>query len=1185
MVFEPDVAKDIRLADAVHGLTAPHISSFNHMLDFGLKAVVKHITPIRMLNTTNNKQTITISVEQIEIDKPVHSFDSTLPLYPYQARISKTDYSGQLSITYMVQVDDNSPVPYVYKNSSVPVMVGSTRCYLNGLSPTQLVAVKEEPHEAGGYFIAKGSEKVCRLLIANIKNYPLCIERQNWAKRFTQCTEKGAMIRSVREDGTFETNVVHYCKDGTTSMSFGSLEVLNLSTILVLKALKHTTDRDLFLRILEPRDIRTRINVDRVLTMLSHLRTLYPEKHTREHFLEIISHSQRRTADHNVLTSAKIGQAVIDRDLLVHLGTNNDAKFDLIIFMIQKVLRFVDGKINADDPDVFGLQECQTPGQTYLTVLKHGINIAMGSIRKRIDTELYMAAQKNTTIDFSEEGFANNFIRQSHATIAPIVRAFISTGSVSVPTMTRYMNDQRPILTQYNGLTVMADKINYFRFISHFRSIHRGAFWMDSRVTDVRKLRPDQFGFICPVHTPDGAPCGLLNHLTHVCRIHCPNIDSNTERAAELALIEVLLSLGMRLNDHHRYTQVSGDKDDKTEDMRSVLLNGAVVGVVPAENMHSLAKRLRHLKVTQTDSKKRVPSHLEIVILPTEMGGTMYLATSAYRFQRPVKSLATGDIEWVGALEQIFMNIALTMEHVKNGTTHMEIEPTNMLSNVGNLTPFSDFNQSPRNVYQCQMAKQTMGFPLFSYPFRTDNKIYRLQTPQKALSRTRHQENIPADDYPLGTNAVVAVISYTGYDMEDAMIVNKSSYDRGLGQASVYKTQVVDLLEHDPLKQQHKGGRMQARESHAIEALKQRKEPPMFFDNLRTTAEKFGSQATTKKTDELIVPSLGPDGLPPIGLRLREGDPILCIFDETTGKHKQINWKTHEEGYVDNIKILGFTDIAQYEGTSRVTSVIITFRIPRNPTIGDKFSSRHGQKGIMSMLWPQEDMPFTDSGMTPDIIINPHAFPSRMTIGMLVESMASKAGALHGFFPDATPFQFDEKDNRAIDYFGQMLSKAGFNYYGNEQMYSGTLGQEMKADIFLGVVYYQRLRHMVSDKFQVRAKGPIDRLTRQPVKGRKKGGGVRFGEMERDGLLAYGASFVVRDRLLHCSDEDYAHVCTKCGNMLSTILRRSGSHDDYVCKTCKSGKYLQVITIPYVLRYLANELAAMNISMCLSLST
>ena len=195
----------------------------------------------------------------------------------------------------------------------------------------------------------------------------------------------------------------------------------------------------------------------------------------------------------------------------------------------------------------------------------------------------------------------------------------------------------------------------------------------------------------------------------------------------------------------------------------------------------------------------------------------------------------------------------------------------------------------------------------------------------------------------------------------------------------------------------------------------------------------------------------------------------------------------------------------------------MVFRYDRRPIIGDKFSSRHGQKGVLSCIWPAEDMPFSENGIIPDVIINPNAFPSRMTIGMLVESMAGKAGAMHGYFPDSTPFRFDE-NNRAIDHFGEQLASAGYNYYGSETLYSGSSGLMMEAEIFMGVVYYQRLRHMVSDKYQCRATGPINKYTKQPVKGRKAGGGVRFGEMERDSLISHGASFLLRDRLMTCSD-------------------------------------------------------------------
>lgn len=273
----------------------------------------------------------------------------------------------------------------------------------------------------------------------------------------------------------------------------------------------------------------------------------------------------------------------------------------------------------------------------------------------------------------------------------------------------------------------------------------------------------------------------------------------------------------------------------------------------------------------------------------------------------------------------------------------------------------------------------------------------------------------------------------------------------------------------------------------------------------------------------------------------------------------------------------------------------LILRYNRNPVIGDKFSSRHGQKGVLSFLWPQEDMPFTESGMSPDLIINPHAFPSRMTIGMLIESMASKSGALHGIFQDGTPFRYNESF-RAVDFFGSQLVKSGYSYYGSEPMYSGITGQSFPADIYIGVVYYQRLRHMVSDKSQVRSVGAVNQLHRQPVKGRKKGGGIRFGEMERDSLLAHGVSFMLHDRLMNGSDYHVAPICSSCGSLLSplnipqsngltsdisTLATKGSKKGKYTCKNCDTGKNIQQIAIPYVFIFLVNELVAMNIRITL----
>ena len=404
----------------------------------------------------------------------------------------------------------------------------------------------------------------------------------------------------------------------------------------------------------------------------------------------------------------------------------------------------------------------------------------------------------------------------------------------------------------------------------------------------------------------------------------------------------------------------------------------------------------------------------------------------------------------IGPMEQPFMDIACLPEDVREGTTtHQELDPTNMLSLIASLTPFSDYNQSPRNMYQCQMGKQTMGTPCHSLPQRADNKLYRLQSPQAPIVQTTRHGEFKMDEYPNGTNAVVAVLSYTGFDMEDAMILNKSSYERGFGHASVYKTLHVDLQEENERSgTSRKGGRTR-----------------IVFGNKKKAkqgAEEAWGEHTLESASQ--YPSLDEDGLPFVGMKVFEGEALYSVVDNLSGASRIGKHKDKEPAYIQTIRRLGTHNVLK--GTHQeYDKASITLRFNRNPVIGDKFSSRHGQKGVMSILWPQHDMPFSESGVSPDVIINPHAFPSRMTIGMLIESMAGKSGALQGHFQDSTPFSFhDSGDKNAITYFGEQLRGAGFSYYGSEPLYSGVSGCLLHADLYIGVVFYQRLRHMVSDK-------------------------------------------------------------------------------------------------------------------------
>ena len=344
-----------------------------------------------------------------------------------------------------------------------------------------------------------------------------------------------------------------------------------------------------------------------------------------------------------------------------------------------------------------------------------------------------------------------------------------------------------------------------------------------------------------------------------------------------------------------------------------------------------------------------------------------------------------------------------------------------------------------------------------------------------------------------GTNAVVAVISYTGYDMEDAMIINKASFQRGFGHGSVYKTLEINLDDEEKRVTKHGTQPM-------LKFCNMKKPPAVIFSPGGTRRPIDGSDSDEDEPQiDKFYDELDYDGLPFEGAVMEIGGALCCLVDTVTGEHRIIKHKDNERVYVETVRIIGTTGkIITNKGTSSdkptLRKVSITLRYPRKPVIGDKFSSRHGQKGTLSVLWPQENMPFSESGMSPDVLINPHAFPSRMTIGMLIESMAGKSGSMHGMFQDSTPFMFHEK-NRIVDYLGEQLVAAGYNYCGSEPLYSGISGKLMKAEIFIGVVYYQRLRHMVSDKSQARSTGAVMAITRQPVKGRKKHGGIRLGTL------------------------------------------------------------------------------------------
>ncbi|KAK5098242.1 DNA-directed RNA polymerase I subunit RPA2 [Lithohypha guttulata] len=1182
-----DTPSDKTAWPLLHAAIKPHVDSFNALfdqglIDEGLKDIGIHSVTDgdprdRSKSTSRNR--LDLRVTEVLLEKATlpssNRNTSTREIYPAECRERAATYKGKLRARLQYRLNNGDWKEAVREIGSLPIMLRSNRCHLEGLSPAQMVKRKEEAEELGGYFIVNGNEKLIRMLITPKRNYPMAISRPSFENRGPTYSKYGISIRSVRPDQSSVTNVLHYLTDGNVSFRFAwrKSEYL-LPVIMVLKALVETNDHEIaqgIVGVSSSSDPPSSFVSDRVELLLRTYKA-YGLK-TRSQTLAYLGEKFRPVLQTPItLSDEKTGEELLRRVVLPHLGNidvtagqNND-KFQMVLFSIRKLYALAAGDCAVDNPDAVANQEVLLGPFLYGMILKESIYnwlLSMGSQARE-----YIRSRSPPSFDTKfEQDFLPKIVRKTNENIAQRLEYFLSTGNL----VSESGLDQQ----QTSGYTVMAEKINFYRFISHFRCIHRGAFFAQLKTTTVRKLLPESWGFLCPVHTPDGSPCGLLNHLSHQCVIQTHRIDASGVEAA-------LSRLGM-----------SKQPSRSVKDGISVQLDGRVLGHMSARRAREAAQLLRHWKVRD---EKRIPKELEIAHIPTSNGGLypgLYIFSGPARMIRPTKYLPADKLDYVGPLEQQYMNIACTeADIIPDLTTHIEYKPTNILSILANMTPFSDFNQSPRNMYQCQMSKQAMGTPSSNMMCRADNKAYLLQTGQTPVVRPPLYNEYGLDNFPNGMNAVVAVISYTGYDMDDAMIINKSAHERGFGDGVIYKTKFYDLAE--------KSGRS-SRSKTEIKSM-------------------FGFAPGDQNIPQAALNCIDEDGLPRVGAKIEEGSVVAAyhtvMFDPSTNSLKNLDGITHyqkykdaEGGYIDQIRLLGVET-----GDQVLQAISVKYRIPRRPVIGDKFSSRHGQKGVCSMLWPAENMPFSESGMQPDVIINPHAFPSRMTIGMFVESLAGKAGALHGIAQDCTPFTFDE-DNTAGDFFGEQLLKAGYNFNGNEPMYSGITGKEFAADIYLGVVYYQRLRHMVSDKFQVRTTGPVNAVTGQPIKGRSKGGGIRVGEMERDSLIAHGCAYLLQDRLMDCSDKQRAWVCKTCGSFLSVQMvpnpynaltgKRAVGGGSVMpsgivrCRTCAreakwddsklkvwtdgegkefvGGENTTVVNVPGVLRYLDVELAAMGV--------
>lgn len=675
------------------------------------------------------------------------------------------------------------------------------------------------------------------------------------------------------------------------------------------------------------------------------------------------------------------------------------------------------------------------------------------------------------------------------------------------------------------GVSQVLNRHSYISTLSHLRRIN-SPIGKDGKLTTPRHLHGSHAFRICPCETPEGQACGLVKNISLTTHI---SIGQSSDAVRDIINnMNVIVDRGTHRIFVNGYLMGSCVEVDRTVEhlrrmKRSCCINPET-GIVNDEQN-------KEIRVYTDPGRCLRPLFL--------VDGKLLYDEEKHRDMTWEQLLASGTVEFVDPDEEEESLVAMKPRDIEENPdkkyTHCEIHPSLMMGVCASLIPFPDHNQSPRNCYQSAMGKQAIGIPTSNHDERIDSFSHVLWYPQKPLISTAVTENVGYNALPSGENAIVAICCYTGYNQEDSIIMNQSSIERGLFRTFFYRT----------YKDEQKQSGNFAKEIF---------EKP---EKANTVAMKFGDYS-----------KLDADGFVPPGTWL-ENEAV--VIGKTLGmqnpsalghtkKDTSTTIKHNEDGYVDKV-ILSTNE----QGLSLVKTQVRSMRVPM---VGDKFASRHAQKGTIGMTYRQEDMPFTSHGISPDIIVNPHAMPSRMTIAQLIECIMGKTCALKGKYGDATPFSDMNPDDIADE-----LHHLGFQKYGFETMYNGMTGEKMEAKVFIGPTYYQRLKHMVNDKIHSRSRGPIQILTRQPVEGRSRDGGLRFGEMERDAIISHGASAFLKERLFDHSDAYNLPVCKSCG-MMAVIDYNTNIG---TCKLCKNERDVVNVQIPYACKLLFQELMSMSI--------
>ncbi|MHA1319687.1 MAG: DNA-directed RNA polymerase subunit B'' [Promethearchaeota archaeon] len=869
-------------------------------------------------------------------------------------------------------------------------------------------------------------------------------------------------------------------KDGNLRVSFPSVPG-KIPLAILMRALGLHSDKEIFEAISENEDIQKELIP--VIDVASEIQVLKDSEKSQQNSLDYIGKRVAigQTKDYRIRRALQ----VLDRYLLPHIGNAEEDRIKKAYYlgqMAQKVMELNLGLREADDKDHYANKRLKLAGELFTSLFR----VAFLNLVKDIKYQLERTA-----------------VRGRAPNIKTAVRADVITERIRHALATGNWVGGKA------GVSQLLNRTNHVGTLSHLRRVISPLSRSQPHF-EARDLHPTQWGKICPAETPEGPNCGLVKNL---------GLASIISVGADEKIIEnILFDLGV--------IPISEVKSIKGEKV-NIFLNGKLVGI--HQKYNPFTNQLREKR-----RKGEIGVHVNVGYYHDSK--EVQINCDAGRATRPLFIIKNKKL----------LIIKEDIEKIKQGKynwSDLILKGVIEYLDAEEEEKFPEHNQSPRNTYEAGMVKQALGLFTANMHLRLDTRGHTLHYPQQPLVITSPMKIIGINRRPAGQNFIIGMMSFEGYNIEDAIVINKASIERGLARSHFFRT-------YDAEERKYPGGELDKFEipERGVRGFKS-------AESYRLLSEEDGiiEPETTVNGGDVLIGRTSP----PRFIKSYEEFELMQPNRRETSK----NMRHNEKGIVDTVIISETVD-----GNKLVKIKVRDLRIPE---LGDKFSSRHGQKGVLGLVQPAEDMPFTSKGVIPDIIVNPHAMPSRMTLGQLFEGISGKIACTTGILGDATAFEWKD-----ITKLQEQLVDAGFEFNGREVMYNGITGKKYEAGIYCTPIYYQKLYHLVADKLHARARGPVQILTRQPTEGRAREGGLRFGEMERDCLVGHGSALLLKERLLDESDRTVVLVCEKCG--LLAVYDRN--RDKRYCPVCGEGTIISKVVCSYAFKLLLQEMMSLGLA-------